>query len=219
MFERYSEKAKRVIFFARFETSQFGSPVIDTEHLLLGILRQAPDSITSVAGADAIGAIREQIQQDSPVRGNISTGVDLPFSDAARKVLENAMEEADKRVDHSITPEHLLIGMLREEGCLAHRILGKQGIKLESLHPRKKGGDNATEDTLSGRILEKTLPNQAFRKVVSDAILDATLLRSMSAKPEHLLLGLLRDESSLAARILREAGLTYDTIRGKVKET
>jgi len=39
MFERYTEKARRVIFFARYEASQFGSPVIDTEHILLGLVR------------------------------------------------------------------------------------------------------------------------------------------------------------------------------------
>ena len=40
MFERYTEKARRVIFFARYEASQFGSPYIETEHLLLGLLRE-----------------------------------------------------------------------------------------------------------------------------------------------------------------------------------
>ena len=40
MFERYTEKARRTVFFARYEASQFGSPVIDTEHLLLGLLRE-----------------------------------------------------------------------------------------------------------------------------------------------------------------------------------
>ena len=43
MFERYTEKARRVIFFARYEASQFGSPYIETEHLLLGLLREAKD--------------------------------------------------------------------------------------------------------------------------------------------------------------------------------
>ena len=43
MFERYTEKARRVIFFARYEASQFGSPDIETEHLLLGVLREGKD--------------------------------------------------------------------------------------------------------------------------------------------------------------------------------
>ena len=46
MFERYTEKARRVIFFARYEASQFGSPCIETEHLLLGLLRANASSRT-----------------------------------------------------------------------------------------------------------------------------------------------------------------------------
>ena len=49
MFERYTEKARRVIFFARYEASQFGSPYIETHHLLLGLLREAPGTLASVS--------------------------------------------------------------------------------------------------------------------------------------------------------------------------
>jgi ATP-dependent Clp protease ATP-binding subunit ClpC len=219
MFERYSEKAKRVIFFARYETSQFGSPVIDTEHLLLGILRVASDSISSIAGVAAVDAIREQIQLGSPVREKISTSIDLPFSEAAKHVLESAMEEADLQDSRAIVPEHILIGLLRREGCLAHRILVKQGVTLESLYRRDGGGEKATEILVGGRITGKAVPSEEFRKLVADAINEASLLHSTVAKPEHLLLGLLHDESSLAASILREAGLNYGAVRDRVKKS
>jgi ATP-dependent Clp protease ATP-binding subunit ClpA len=59
MFEKYTEKARRVIFFARFEASQFGSPYIETEHLLLGILRE-DKALTNRASSAVVG--RDQLK-------------------------------------------------------------------------------------------------------------------------------------------------------------
>lgn len=72
MFERYTEKARRVIFFARYEASQYGSPVIDTEHLLLGLLREDAALMHRYAGPIRSGAeiraeIEGMIQQITPV--------------------------------------------------------------------------------------------------------------------------------------------------------
>ena len=61
MFERYTEKARRVIFFARYEASQFGSPYIETEHLLLGLLRE------DKALTNRFLALEEQAAPDVPV--------------------------------------------------------------------------------------------------------------------------------------------------------
>ncbi len=80
MFERYTEKARRVIFFARYEASQFGSPCIETEHLLLGLLREdkalANRFLRSSASVDSI---RKQIEAHTTQREKVSTSVDLPF--------------------------------------------------------------------------------------------------------------------------------------------
>jgi ATP-dependent Clp protease ATP-binding subunit ClpA len=65
-------------------------------------------------------------------------------------------------------------------------------------------------------VTGKPVPDQAFQKAVSDAIEQASHLLSVSAKPEHLSLALLQEENSLAAKILREAGLDYDRVRRKV---
>ncbi len=128
MFERYSDKARRVIFFARYEASQFGSPAIDTEHLLLGILRESKDLLRTVAGPGAVETIRERIEKLLPIHDKISTSVDLPFTEAAKHVLNAALEEADQLGNRSIEPVHLLIGLLREENCLSQRVLGEIGV-------------------------------------------------------------------------------------------
>jgi ATP-dependent Clp protease ATP-binding subunit ClpA len=64
MFERYTERARRVVFFARYEASQYGSHVIETEHLLLGLLRVSAEVVEQLTAEPAIGAeIREEIER------------------------------------------------------------------------------------------------------------------------------------------------------------
>jgi ATP-dependent Clp protease ATP-binding subunit ClpA len=138
MFERYTEKARRVIFFARYEASQYGSPVIDTEHLLLGILRE-DKRLTKILPTGAAESIRAQIDARTLVREKISTSIDLPLSNASKRVLAYGAEEAERLNHRHIGPEHLLLGLLREKGCLAGEILQSFGFGLEQL--RKKFGE------------------------------------------------------------------------------
>src|SRR5579883_715386 len=81
MFERYTEKARRVIFFARYEASQFGSPYIETEHLLLGLLREDKALANRFLRSHAaLESIRKQIEAHTTIREKVSTSVDLPLS-------------------------------------------------------------------------------------------------------------------------------------------
>ena len=75
MFERYTEKARRAIFFARYEASQYGSPCIESEHLLLGLLRE-DKTLTRTH----IESIRKEIQSQIRIRERISTSVEVPLS-------------------------------------------------------------------------------------------------------------------------------------------
>src|ERR1700749_1666521 len=88
MFERYTEKARRVIFFARYEASQFGSPYIETEHLLLGLLREDKALANRFLRSHAaIESIRKQIEAHTTIREKVSTSVDLPLSHECKRVL------------------------------------------------------------------------------------------------------------------------------------
>jgi acetyltransferase-like isoleucine patch superfamily enzyme len=134
MFERYTEKARRVIFFARYEASQFGSPYIETEHLLLGLLREdqaLPNRFLSSHAS--VESIFKQIQEHTVVREKVSTSVDLPLSNEGKRVLAYAAEEAERLGHKHIGTEHLLLGLLREEKCFAAAILQERGVKLEEL--------------------------------------------------------------------------------------
>jgi ATP-dependent Clp protease ATP-binding subunit ClpC len=102
MFERYTEKARRTIFFARCEASEFGSPQIEAEHLLLGLLHESEPLPERSQRADVSWAllvrhkelIRKGIKEHSMVRKPIPTSVDMPLSNECQRVLAYAAQEA-----------------------------------------------------------------------------------------------------------------------------
>jgi len=134
MFERYTEKARRVIFFARYEASQFGSPYIETEHLLLGLLREDKALTNRFLRSHAsVESIRKQIEAHTTIREKVSTSVDLPLSNECKRVLAYAAEEAERLSHKHIGTEHLLLGLLREEKCFAAEILHERGLRLPAI--------------------------------------------------------------------------------------
>src|SRR5918911_947832 len=114
MFERYTEKARRVIFFARYEASQFGAPAIEPEHLLLGLMRE-DKTLTARFLARA------------------QTSVELPLAPETKRVLAFAHEESDRLQHRHIGTEHLLLGLLREERSMAAEILYERGLRLPTV--------------------------------------------------------------------------------------
>ena len=132
MFERYTEKARRVIFFARYEASQFGSPYIETEHLLLGLLREDKALTNRFLRSHAsVESIRKQIEGHTTIREKVSTSVDLPLSNECKRVLAYAAEEAERLSDKHIGTEHLLLGLLREGDGVAAKVLRSLNVNIQ----------------------------------------------------------------------------------------
>src|SRR6201996_2181044 len=154
MFERYTEKARRVIFFARYEASQFGSPYIETEHLLLGLLREDKALTNRFLRSHAsVESIRKQIEGHTTIREKVSTSVDLPLSNECKRVLAYAAEEAERLSHKHIGTEHLLLGLLREEKCFAAEILHERGLRLSTIR-----------EELARTSQEKAQPSQRSRE-------------------------------------------------------
>jgi ATP-dependent Clp protease ATP-binding subunit ClpC len=146
MFERYTEKARRVIFFARYEASQFGAPAIEPEHLLLGLMRE-DKTLTGRFFPRAsinIEAIRKEIEGRTLLREKISTSVELPLAPETKRVLAYAHEESDRLQHRHIGTEHLLLGLLREDRSMAAEILFERGLRLNAVREeiaRQTGAD------------------------------------------------------------------------------
>ena len=132
MFERYTEKARRVIFFARYEASYFGSPYIETEHLLLGILREDKSISTRAIPNLDVESFQQEIKKATVSRNPLPTSVDLPLSNECKRVLAYAAEEAERMNHRHIGSEHLFLGLLREGGCFAAGLLKERGVTLET---------------------------------------------------------------------------------------
>lgn len=139
MFERYTEQARRVIFFARYEASQYGSPYIETEHLLLGLLREDKvivGDLLKINSLASLETVRKDIEAAIERRERISTSTEVPLTQESRRILNYAAEEADSLSHRHIGTEHLLLGILREEKCLAARLLAKYEVTLNDLREK-----------------------------------------------------------------------------------
>ncbi len=170
MFERYTEKARRVIFFARYEASQFGSPYIETEHLLLGLLREDKALTNRFLRSPhtSIESIRKQIEGRTTVREKVSTSVDLPLSQECKRVLACAAEEAERLAHKHIGTEHLLLGLLREEKSFAAEILHERGLRLSTI--REELGRVQSEKMSSSRPKETSLLAEFSRDLTQAAM-------------------------------------------------
>jgi ATP-dependent Clp protease ATP-binding subunit ClpC len=154
MFERYTERARRVLFFARYETSQRGGLTITAEDLLLGIVREGKGiahQLLRDAGLSYDDLIR-QLASSSPAGARVATSVEIPFSQEAKDILQLTAAEADSLHHSYIGVEHLLLGLLRRGETPASSILEGHGMTLEGTRKQvvdmlSKSGALSTDDS------------------------------------------------------------------------
>jgi uncharacterized protein (TIGR02246 family) len=134
MFERYTEKARRVIFFARYEASQYGSMTIETEHLLLGLMREDRALVWKFLRENGgVESIRREIESQITRGERLSTAIEIPVSAECKRILNKAVEEAERLGSKYVGTEHILLGILHEHVCLAARLLCGRGLTLDWL--------------------------------------------------------------------------------------
>lgn len=134
MFEKYTEKARRAIFFSRWEAGEYGAIAIDTEYLLLGLLREdgtLTERFSSLR--ESMRLIREHIEQNATKRTRIQESVDIPLSKSYQAVLLHSANEANQLNSKDIDTKHLLLGILREERSPAAKILMEIGLTYSTV--------------------------------------------------------------------------------------
>ena len=137
MFERYTEKARRVVFFSRFEAGLRAAVYIEPHHLLMGLLREDRHlfdvTLGSPTNADALlSEIQAQYAlSDTPP----ATSVDLPLSHASKRILAFGAEESARLNHRHIGTGHLLLGLLREESD-ASKFLRRLGFELDPIREK-----------------------------------------------------------------------------------
>jgi hypothetical protein len=129
MFENYNGKVRRALFFARHYAYKLENSTIDSEHFLLGILREYEGQIWEIFAR--LGVKPEDIWHaivGERIFDGTSTTVEMPLSEESKRILAYTSREAEIMHHATVGPEHLLLGILREEGCTAMRILGQHGV-------------------------------------------------------------------------------------------
>jgi ATP-dependent Clp protease ATP-binding subunit ClpA len=162
MFERFNDRARRVIVLAQEEARMLNHNYIGTEHILLGLVHEgegvAAQALESLNVS--LDLVRQQVEEIIGEGQAAPTG-HIPFSPRAKKVLELSLREALKIGHNYIGTEHILLGLIREGEGIAARVLWSQGLDVETIQdavflslvgvppePSAEGGPTPTEDEL-----------------------------------------------------------------------
>ena len=154
MWQRFTERARKVVFYAQEEAQKFGEGYVSTEHLLLGLVREA-DSVAARV-LDKLGVslnrVRAEVEKQLP-RGDARPNQDMTLTPRAKRVIDLAYDEARNLNNNYIGTEHLLLGLIREGDGLAGRVLAKLGVELEKARREVMGlqdNDTQSKSTSSG---------------------------------------------------------------------
>ena len=137
MYDKFTERARKVIVHAREEARRFGHDYIGTEHILLGLVKEGTGVAAHVLKSLGVDLKKIRIEVEKLVQttgsGSPSSQQQPPFTPRAKKVLELSVEEARNIGHNYVGTEHLLLGLLRENDGLAAQVLLNMALKLESV--------------------------------------------------------------------------------------
>jgi len=135
MFNRFTERARKVILLAKEEAKRFNHDFIGTEHILLGLVREGEGVAAAVLANLGLSSEKIRVEVERLVKAGPSTLVsgDIPFTPKAKKVMELSMDEAVSLGHNYIGTEHLLLGLLREGEGIASQVLSNLGLDLNKV--------------------------------------------------------------------------------------
>jgi uncharacterized protein (TIGR03435 family) len=135
MFERYTDRARRVLFFARYEAGRAGSPAVEPEHLLLALIREGRGLSARIFERARVSPdeMRRALESRTTSQEATSSVDDLPLSASTTQVLEFAAQESDRLLHNYVGTEHLLLGLFREDRSLAASILAERGLQIRQV--------------------------------------------------------------------------------------
>jgi ATP-dependent Clp protease ATP-binding subunit ClpA len=141
MFERFTDRARRVMALANQEAYRFGHPYVGTEHVLLGLLREGGMG-SGVGGCSVMRSfhidlrkVRVEVEKRIE-RGSVEEGGKLPYTPATERVVECAIAESLDLTHEHVGTEHILLGLLKEKESVAHAALSAEGLYYEQARER-----------------------------------------------------------------------------------
>src|SRR4051812_7656181 len=135
MWQRFTERARRVVFFAQEEAARLGENYVGTEHLLLGLVRESDSVAARILDRLGVplGMIRADVERQV-TRGHGNLGQDMQLTPRSKRVIDLAYDCARQLKNNYIGTEHLLMGLIREGDGLAARVLIKMGATELRVH-------------------------------------------------------------------------------------
>lgn len=209
MWQRFTERARKVVFYAQEEAQKFGEGFVSTEHILLGLIRESDSTAAFVIerlGA-SLNRIRSEVEKQLP-RGEARPSQDMTLTPRAKRVIDLAYDEARHLNHNYIGTEHLLLGLIREGDGLAGKVLAKLGLELErargillDLGAHQPRPDNPAEPATRPGFTE-TLANHTLI-----AAKRATEMGNPFYSTADLLREFLVDRECFASRLLQSANI------------
>src|SRR4028119_601840 len=197
MWQRFTERARRVILLGQEEAGKMGSGHVGTEHLLLGLVSESEGVASQVLQKMGVGLqkVRQEIALEVEASGETSTGTEPKLTPKAKRVLELAADEARRMRHNYIGTEHLLLALLREKDGLAAKVLRKLGLNLEKVRTQvmeylgpdassgeKAGGSGSSSGTKTGRSQTPVL--DSFGRDINQLALEGKLDPVIGRQPQ-----------------------------------
>ena len=213
MFERFTDRARRVVVLAQEEARMLNHNYIGTEHILLGLIHEG-EGVASKALEQlgvSLDAVREQVQEIIGQGQQAPTG-HIPFTPRAKKVLELSLREALQLGHNYIGTEHILLGLIHEGEGVASKALESLGISLEAVREQVQEIIGQGQQAPTGHI--PFTPRA--KKVLELSLREALQLGHNYIGTEHILLGLIREGEGVAAQVLIKLGADLNKVRQQV---
>src|SRR5688500_4816091 len=231
-FDRFNDRAKRVLALAQDEAIRFNHNYIGTEHLLLGLVREGEG--VAAKALDSLGVDLSQIRRS--VESIIGRGPstmspsEIVLAPQTKQVINNAIDEARKLGHSHVGTEQLLLGIVRQGESTATKVLASAGVELEKVRHQviavvgQRGSAAAPPPPAAptaSAFGAFTGPFERFndraKKVLAYAQDEAIHLNHNYIGTEHLLLGLVREGESVAAKVLNALGVELSKVRTAVE--
>jgi ATP-dependent Clp protease ATP-binding subunit ClpA len=222
MWQRFTERARKVVFYAQEEAQKFGQGYVSTEHLLLGICREGDTTASKILASLGCSGelIRAALETQLP-REAAHPSQDMTLTPRAKRVIDLAYEEATLIADGFIGTEHLLLGLIREEQGLAGRVLAKFGIGIQNA--REKLGEVRAEQgnpvgVRSEKSSDRSGPPETAASFAERIGYRALLIRQGICLPEFFGMILLADASvkNLLSRVEVSTESVVNAIQAKI---
>jgi ATP-dependent Clp protease ATP-binding subunit ClpA len=219
-FDKFTERARKVLSLAQEEAQRFQHNYIGTEHLLLGLVREGDGVAARVL--NNLGVELEQVRRAVEFiigRGDRIVLGEIGLTPRAKKVIELAVDEARRLNHHYIGTEHLLLGLVREGEGIAAGVLESLGVNLERVRTQtiQVLSQSGSVEVSGAAISSAPAETEGIKKVLSLAEEEAHIFQHDYLGTEHLLLGLVRESDGVAAKALGKLGVEPDKLRDAVK--